>query len=85
VPAFQPYTGSHRVGTVDVEIPVSALPAPAPAPAGLSTVAFRIFYPCVAPAGTGAAPYWIPEPQHEHVVAYAAFMGASLRMARVVA
>ncbi|KAF2271265.1 uncharacterized protein EI97DRAFT_438000 [Westerdykella ornata] len=78
-PAFPPYTGRYKVGTVDVEIPVAELDSPSPAPSSasdLSTVAFRIFYPC-HPDSQQRNVRWIPSPQREYVGAYARFLGAN--------
>ncbi|KAI1818181.1 phospholipase A2 [Poronia punctata] len=78
VPRFPEYTGPYKVGTVDVEIPVSELESPAPAPdnaVGIDTVSFRIFYPC-EPNATGERIRWLPTPQREHLSAYIKFLGA---------
>src|SRR4051812_3737251 len=48
VPRFPAYTGPHKVGTVDVEIPVDKLPSPYETPkeaSNIHTIQFRIFYP----------------------------------------
>jgi len=77
VPRFPEYTGPYKVGTVDVEIPVSELESPAPAPdnaAGILTVQFRIFYPC-EPNATGKRISWLPSPQRDHLSAYIKFLG----------
>ncbi|KAK3328011.1 platelet-activating factor acetylhydrolase, isoform II-domain-containing protein [Cercophora scortea] len=80
VPTFPEYTGPHRVGTVDVEIPVSVLDAPSPTPEGAAdvhTVQCRIFYPAVPEAeGSGHKRIpWLPSPQRLQVSAYAQFLG----------
>ncbi|KAK0651687.1 platelet-activating factor acetylhydrolase, isoform II-domain-containing protein [Cercophora newfieldiana] len=83
VPTFPTYTGPHKVGTVDVEFPVSELKSPSPAPEGTSdipTVQFRIFYPCTSESSGKAIP-WLPSPQRLHVAAYAQFLGAGSLLA----
>lgn len=77
VPAFTEYTGPYKVGTVDVEIPVSELESPAPAPdnaTGIETVQFRIFYPAQSDA-KGKRITWLPAPQRQHLSAYIQFLG----------
>ncbi|KAF3002660.1 hypothetical protein E8E13_009544 [Curvularia kusanoi] len=81
-PAFPAYTGPHKVGSIDVEIPVSELENPsddAP-PADIPTVAFRVFYPCRQDSEQKAAK-WIPSPQREYIAAYARFLGANSALA----
>ncbi|KAL8806145.1 MAG: hypothetical protein Q9182_001546 [Xanthomendoza sp. 2 TL-2023] len=81
IPSFPSYTGPYQVGTTDVEIPVSELPTPSPTPdPTLSTVCFRIFYPCETPAKRPKPVYWLPDPQHEYLGAYVRFLGASHRL-----
>ena len=83
IPTFPAYTGPHKVGTVDVEIPVSELASPSPVPEGASeiyTVQFRIFYPAV-PECSGKPITWLPSPQRLHVAAYAQFLGAGSMLA----
>ncbi|KAI0471785.1 phospholipase A2 [Xylariaceae sp. FL0804] len=79
IPRLPEYPGPYRVGTVDVEIPVSELESPAPAPDGaadIPTILFRIFYPC-EPDTTAKRIPWLPTPQREHMSAYMQFLGAS--------
>ncbi len=86
VPAFPDYTGPYRVGTVDIEIPITDLESPSPAPdhaAGIHTVQFRIFYP-VAPDAEGKRISWLPTPQRSHVSAYTQFLGVGPLVAEVV-
>lgn len=81
-PAFPAYTGPHKVGSIDVEIPVGELENPsddAP-PADISTVAFRVFYPCRQDSEQKAVK-WIPSPQREYIAAYARFLGANSALA----
>ena len=86
VPAFPEYSGPYKVGTVDVEIPVTELESPSPAPAaaaGLETVQFRIFYPA-QPDAKGKRITWLPAPQRNHVSAYTRFLGIGNILSEVV-
>lgn len=77
VPILPEYTGPYKVGTVDVELPVSSLNAPSAAPsnaADIHTVQFRIFYPA-QPDSKGKRITWLPAPQRSHVSAYTKFLG----------
>ncbi|KAL8878984.1 MAG: hypothetical protein Q9192_008329 [Flavoplaca navasiana] len=77
-PCFPSYTGPYKVGTTDVEIPAAELPSPSPTPdPTLSTVTFRIFYPCETPTKTAKPVYWLPDPQQE-------YLGANLPFLRIL-
>ncbi|POR33772.1 Platelet-activating factor acetylhydrolase [Tolypocladium paradoxum] len=83
VPAFPEYTGPYKVGTVDVEIPVTDLDAPSAAPEGaddIPTVQFRVFYPAV-PESDEKRITWLPNPQRHHVSAYTRFVGIGSTLA----
>ena len=85
IPGFPDYTGPYKVGTIDVELPVSQLDSPSPAPEGsIDTVQFRIFYPCQVESNTSEPITWLPNPQREHVSAYARFLGAGSRAAEAI-
>lgn len=78
--AFPEYHGPYSVGSVDVEIPAADLPQPCEAPEDAPpTIAFRIFYPCVAPSSgqTDRPVRWIPQPQRQNVAALIKFLGVS--------
>ncbi|TQV95636.1 platelet-activating factor acetylhydrolase precursor [Cordyceps javanica] len=88
VPAFPEYTGPYKVGTMDVEIPVTDLPSPSPAPAnaaaaGIETVQYRVFYPAV-PESAEKRISWLPAPQRNHVSAYTQFVGINQMLAGVL-
>ncbi|KAI1135208.1 PAF acetylhydrolase [Hypoxylon sp. FL0543] len=86
VPGFADYTGPYKVGTVDVEIPVSELESPAPAPpnaADIETIQFRIFYPA-HPDAQGKRITWLPAPQRDHLSAYVRFLGFGQLLANAI-
>jgi len=84
VPGFPEYTGPYKVGTIDVEIPISELESPSPAPdESISTVQYRIFYPC-EPEVKGKPAAWIPAPQRDYVSAYTRLLGAGSMLAEVI-
>ena len=85
VPGFPEYTGPHKVGTIDVELPVSQLESPSPAPdSSIPTVQYRIFYPCEPEAKASTSVTWIPSPQREYLSAYTRFLGAGSTLADFV-
>ncbi|CAF9941676.1 MAG: hypothetical protein ALECFALPRED_009260 [Alectoria fallacina] len=80
VPSFPAYTGPYKVGTQEIEIPISDLPTSCPPPdADITTVSFRIFYPCEPTQPKSV--YWLPSPQREYFRAYARFLSAGPRLA----
>lgn len=86
IPVFPEYTGPYKVGTVDVEIPVSELKPASPTPEDAShiqTVLFRVFYP-VVPDSNRKRITWLPAPQRLHVSAYTQFLGLGPTIASVV-
>ncbi|KAH8590964.1 platelet-activating factor acetylhydrolase [Bisporella sp. PMI_857] len=84
VPGFPAYTGPHKVGTLDVELPVSSLKSPSFAPSSdISTVQYRVFYPC-EPDVKAKPINWIPAPQRAYVSAYSRFLGAGSYLAEFI-
>ncbi|KAK8137044.1 platelet-activating factor acetylhydrolase [Apiospora sp. TS-2023a] len=86
IPGFDEYTGPYKVGTIDVEIPITELESPAPAPANtehIETVQFRVFYPA-QPESTGKRITWLPAPQRDHLTAYIKFLGIGSLVAQAV-
>lgn len=86
VPAFPEYTGPYKVGTIDIEIPVTKLSSVSAAhngPVSIHTVQFRVFYPAV-PDARNKRITWLPAPQRLHVGAYAQFLGAGSTLASIL-
>ncbi|KAL2760391.1 hypothetical protein ACRALDRAFT_1073739 [Sodiomyces alcalophilus JCM 7366] len=86
IPTFPSYSGPHKVGTVDVEIPVAELDSPSPPPNNakdIHTVQFRIYYP-TTPDANGSRISWLPAPQRNHVAAYTQFLGLQPLLADIV-
>ncbi|KAI9837019.1 MAG: hypothetical protein M1819_000668 [Sarea resinae] len=87
VHAFPPYRGPYSVGSIEVEIPVSDLASPSTTPpspdANITTLQFRVFYPCEKKPPKSTAVYWIPSPQRSYLSAYARFLGASPTLAQL--
>jgi len=84
VPGFPSYTGPHKVGTVDVEIPIADLESPSGSPTDdINTIQYRVFYPC-EPDAKGKSISWIPVPQRSHISAYSRFLGAGNLLAEFV-
>ncbi|KAI9726666.1 MAG: hypothetical protein M1834_008979 [Cirrosporium novae-zelandiae] len=74
IPSFPSYTGPYKVGSVDLEIPISDLTSPSASPdPTISTIQCRIFYPC-EPVSSRSV-YWLPEPQRDYVRSYMRFLG----------
>ncbi|PMD29570.1 hypothetical protein L207DRAFT_642329 [Hyaloscypha variabilis F] len=85
VPGFPDYTGPHKVGTIDVELPVSELDYPSPSPdENISTVQYRIFYPCQPDAKGKKNVNWLPAPQRGYISAYTKFLGAGSMLADLI-
>lgn len=86
-PGFPEYTGPHKVGTIDVEIPVSDLPSPCPGADGtdeIPTVLIRVYYPAT-PDAKGKRITWLPAPQRQHLSAYGQFLGIGPTVSSLVA
>ncbi|KKA30486.1 hypothetical protein TD95_000655 [Thielaviopsis punctulata] len=86
IPYFPDYTGPYRVGTVDIEVPITELASPAPAPsnaAEIRTILVRVYYPAEPNTG-GRKIHWLPTPQRQNVSAYAQFMGLGPTLSGVV-
>ncbi|KAK6522625.1 hypothetical protein TWF281_002062 [Arthrobotrys megalospora] len=92
VPYFPSYKGPYEVGTIDLELPVSALvdaelSPPCPDHSDIPTVQFRVFYPAALKGeatGSRDNANWVPSPRKEYVAAYCRFAGASEFLANVL-
>ena len=75
-PSLPDYTGPHKVGSTEYEIPLASLDLqPLLEDLTLSTVKFRLFYPTTADVSTRKGVPWLQEPQTEYLDGY-------LRLAR---
>ncbi|OJD17280.1 hypothetical protein AJ78_02614 [Emergomyces pasteurianus Ep9510] len=87
IPSFPSYTGPHRVGTSEFEIPVSSLESPAISPESdipISTIQFRVFYPADNVDPTSKPVYWVPNPQGAYTGGLAEFLGAPKRLSNIL-
>ena len=86
-PSLPAYSGPYQVGTIELEAPVSDLSCPAPPPKGfrVATLKTRFFYPCRYPEKRPKPAYWVPDPQQEYLEGFAAFLGASNKLAKAIA
>ena len=85
IPTLADYPGPVRVGTTEIEIPISEVPSPSSVPdPAITTIKFRVFYPTTQSAKSAKTAWWLPEPQQQWLEAYALFMGASPSTARIV-
>ena len=76
VPGFPDYTGPYKVGTIDVETPVADLPSLTESPdPNITTLQFRIFYPCESPSQPPKPVRWLPSPQRAVLGAFVRFLG----------
>lgn len=77
LPYLPDYSGPHKVGATEVEIPSSEISASGSST--IETIKFRIFYPTNPKPSSrpNSNLYWLPDPQKEWTEAYASFMGAS--------
>lgn len=86
IPTLPEYTGPYKVGTVDVELPVSDLNSPSDVPSNardIPTVQFRVFYPA-QPDSKGKRISWLPAPQRSQISAYTKFLGIGSVAAEII-
>ncbi|KAK5100307.1 hypothetical protein LTS08_005055 [Lithohypha guttulata] len=78
LPHLPAYAGPCKVGTAEVEIPVSEIDSTTSSPnPQITTIKFRLYYPTTHDASSKQSVHWLPEPQKEWNDAYASFMGGS--------
>ncbi|KIW18883.1 hypothetical protein PV08_03172 [Exophiala spinifera] len=82
IPSLPKPLGPHKVGTTELEIPVSEIPSSSPVPdQRVATVKFRVFYPATESATLKKSSVpWLPRPQRTWQQAYASFLGANPRV-----
>lgn len=77
LPSLPEYTGPHKVGSAEYEIPLRALGLePVKGPHSISTIRFRLFYPATVEDNAAKGVPWLPEPQTTYLEGY-------LKMARL--
>jgi platelet-activating factor acetylhydrolase len=77
LPTLPEYTGPHKVGSAEYEIPIGSLGLQQPAEGFCApTIRFRLFYPAKVDNPATKGIYWVPEPQTTYLDGY-------LKMARV--
>lgn len=78
LPHLPAYPGPCKVGTREIEIPISEIQSTTTVPnSQITTIKFRLFYPTTTDAKSTQHAYWLPEPQKQWNDAYADFMGGS--------
>ena len=83
--SFPAYAGPHPVGSLDVEIPVTELEESTSSPAAdITTVLFRIFYPCESGGKKSKPVRWLPDPQRPYFGGFARFLGAGPTLADTI-
>ena len=71
------YPGPHKVGTTEVEIPISDIESTTTIPdSSITTIKFRLYYPTAQNAKSDRPIYWVQDPQKESNDAFASFLGA---------
>lgn len=85
IPSFPAYTGSYRVGSTEIEIPISEIPSDSPVPdSRITSVKFRVFYPTNSDATSTKSVSWLPEPHKESMAGLISFTGASPKLQKIL-
>lgn len=85
IPSFPAYTGPFKVGSTEIEIPVSEIPSESPVPdAKITSIKFRAFYPTTSDATSKKSVSWLPEPHRESLAGLISFSGASPRIQKIL-
>jgi platelet-activating factor acetylhydrolase len=85
IPSFPAYTGPYKVGSTEIEIPVSEIPSESPVPdSKITSIKFRAFYPTTADATSKKSVSWLPEPHKESLAGLISFSGASPRLQKIL-
>lgn len=85
LPSFPAYTGPYKVGSSEIEIPISEIPSKSPVPdAKITSIKFRVFYPTNSDATSKKSISWLPEPHKDSMAALISFTGASPRIQKLL-
>ena len=85
IPSLPDYTGPYKVGSTEIEIPVSEIPSESPVPdSKITSIKFRVFYPTTSNATSKKSVPWLPEPHKESMAGFISFTGASPRLQRLL-
>jgi platelet-activating factor acetylhydrolase len=84
IPTLPEHPGPLAIGSTEYEVPVSDIPSPSLVPdPTITSIKFRIFYPASPSTSSKQSIPWLPEPQQQWLEAYATFLGASPRLAKL--
>ena len=85
IPSLPAYTGPYKVGSTELEIPVSEIPSESPVPdSKITSIKFRVFYPTTSNATSKKSVSWLPEPHKESMAGFISFTGASPRLQKLL-
>ncbi|KAI9695250.1 MAG: hypothetical protein M1820_008769 [Bogoriella megaspora] len=85
VPSIPKYTGPYGVGSVDIEVPTAELVGTNSGPdPSITTIAFRVFYPCEQTSRRTKAVRWLPDPQRSYFVSLAEYLSAGTGLAEAL-
>ena len=85
IPSFPAYTGPYKVGSSEVEIPISEIPSESLVPeAKITSIKFRVFYPTKSDATSKKSVSWLPDPHKDAMAALIGFTGSGPRVQKLL-